>query len=353
MTLVPAADGTGYEMQPYQQQPQYQPAPQQVVAYQQAPQQQQRAIVRLTDWAQEAKAANAIAQSLANTQFAPEAFRGRPAEATAAILTGFEMGLSPMAALRAIYVIKGTPAMYAKTMRAIVQAKGHEIWVHEATSTRVIVKGRRKGSDNVESSTWTTERAKTAGLLNNAQYSKNPQNMLTARATSEVCWLIASDALYGIGASVEELEGGDAPGDSSTAVEEAPAPKRRAQRKPLEQAPSTEVPPEPVRATATAGEPQAVDPVSSPPATGHAEPMTDPQRAKMFALFGEKGVKSPNQQRSFVSDTINRQIASRSDLSKDEAKQVIDALERLAVLADVDTGGADLDDPVVDADGEQ
>lgn len=164
-------------------------------------------ITRLADWAAEARAANALATSLCQTSFVPQHFRGKPAEATAAILTGHEMGMSPMAALRAIYVIQGTPAMYAHAMRAVVQSHGHSIWEEEASPTRVVVRGHRKGEpDKVRESVWTMERAQKAGLLTNAHYQKNPQNMLTARATGEVCRLIASDALHGIPYAVEELD---------------------------------------------------------------------------------------------------------------------------------------------------
>lgn len=164
-------------------------------------------IAKLADWAAEARAAHQLATSLCQTSFVPQHFRGKPAEATAAILTGHEMGMSPMAALRAIYVIQGTPAMYAHAMRAVVQSRGHSIWEAEASPTRVVVRGHRLGeADKVRESVWTIERARTAGLLNNAQYTKNPQNMLTARATGEVCRLIASDALHGIPYAVEELD---------------------------------------------------------------------------------------------------------------------------------------------------
>lgn len=162
-------------------------------------------IAHLADWAEEARAAFQLAAVLCKTSFVPQHFKGKPEEATAAILTGHEMGMSPMAALRAIYVISGTPGMYAAAMRAVALSRGHKVWVEPGASPeRVVVRGQRAGEDRVQESMWTIERAKTAGLLNNAQYTKNPQNMLTARATAEVCRLVAADALHGL-LSVEEL----------------------------------------------------------------------------------------------------------------------------------------------------
>lgn len=162
-------------------------------------------IAHLADWAEEARAAYQLAATLCKTSFVPAHFKNKPEEATAAILTGHEMGMSPMAALRAIYVISGTPGMYAAAMRAVALSRGHKVWVAEASPERVVVRGQRAGSEQVQESVWTIDRAKQAGLLNNAQYTKNPQNMLTARGTAEVARLIAADALHGLHA-VEEMD---------------------------------------------------------------------------------------------------------------------------------------------------
>lgn len=325
MSIVPAHqqqmpdNGNGYgQVAPYQYQQPLVPA-QQPVGQE----------MRLTEWANEARAAAAVAASLVKTSFVPKDFRGKVEEATAAILTGAEMGLSPMASLRAIYVIHGTPGMYAKTMRAVVQSKGHEIWVHEATATRVTVKGRRKGSDHVESSTWTMDRVKTAGLQSNDQYRKNPQNMLMARATSEVCWLIASDALSGIAASVEELEAGDfSDGDMPAPTEEEKPARRTAKRKPLEKAEGTEPALPPAQATIERQDP-ATEPVSAPPAEGG---MSEVATRRMFAMFREAGITEKADQIRYIAEVIGREIESRKELTPDEGSQIMDALSVIIPL---------------------
>ena len=159
----------------------------------------------LVAWADEARAANAIAQSLAQTSFVPQQFRGKPGEVTAAILTGNEMGLSPMASLRAFDLIQGTPAMRANAMRGVVQSRGHEIWEEKVTPTEAVVCGQRQGSDKVHRSKWTIERARGLKLLDKDNWKKQPQAMLLARATAEVCRMTASDVLYGVPYSSEEL----------------------------------------------------------------------------------------------------------------------------------------------------
>ncbi|MBK0296689.1 hypothetical protein IAE22_32635, partial [Bacillus sp. S34] len=113
---------------------------------------------------------------------------------------------SPLAALRAIDIIQGTPAMRAITLRALVQNAGHEIWVEESTATRAVVRGRRRGSDKVETSEWSIDRARTMQLLSKDNWKKQPTAMLLARATSEIARLIAADVLLGLPYSVEELD---------------------------------------------------------------------------------------------------------------------------------------------------
>ncbi len=162
-------------------------------------------IASLAQWAGEARAAHTLAQSLVTTSFVPAHFRNKPAEATAAILTGHELGLSPMASLRAIFVISGTPGMYAKAMVAVVMSQGHEVWVEEQSDERVVVCGRRKGSEHIARTVWDTARVNKAKLRTNSKYTDSPQQMMTARGQAEICRQIAPDALHGIPYAVEEL----------------------------------------------------------------------------------------------------------------------------------------------------
>lgn len=161
----------------------------------------------LMQWAQEADLAYQMAQKLAATSFVPQSLRGKPGDITAAILAGSELGLKPMATLKSIDIIQGTPALRAHAMRAIVQKQGHEIELVESTDTRCVMRGRRKGSENWQTIEWTIERAQRMGLLGKDQWKKNPKGMLIARATGELCRLIASDALHGMPYAAEELEG--------------------------------------------------------------------------------------------------------------------------------------------------
>lgn len=197
----------------------------------------------LLRFARDLSLAYTAAKSLVKTSFVPSSYQGKPEEAAAAIVTGLGMGLDPLASLRSMDVIQGTPAFRALTIRAIVQAHGHEIWVEESTSHRAIVKGRRRGVDKIETSTWDMERARGLNLTGKPNWKNQPGTMLVARATAEVGRLIAADALLGMAYSIEELEDGVVP-EPVEAAAAAPKPRasRTASRKPLtEAAPAVEV----------------------------------------------------------------------------------------------------------------
>lgn len=166
---------------------------------------QASSVDRLQRWAKQAVAVRQMADSICSTSFAPQAYRGKPDEATAAILAGAELGLDPMASLRAFDNIQGTPAPKAMTLRAVAQAAGHEVRVVEATAERAVVEGRRKGESSWSQSVWDIPRAQAMGLTGKAQWKQQPAAMLVARATSEVCRWIASDAIMGMPYSAEEI----------------------------------------------------------------------------------------------------------------------------------------------------
>lgn len=168
-------------------------------------------------WAYEARQAATIAMSLAKTSFVPASLRGRAEDITAAILAGQELGLKPMASLRSMDIIQGTPALRAHAMRGLVQSWGHEVELVESDDEHCVMRGRRRrvlltvvaiGADAYgewQTVTWTIDRAARLGLTTKDQWKKQPATMLIARATGEVCRLIASDVLHAMPYAIEEL----------------------------------------------------------------------------------------------------------------------------------------------------
>ncbi|BCJ64119.1 hypothetical protein [Polymorphospora rubra] len=299
----------------------------------------------LAEWVAQAREVANIADMLCRTSFVPKAFQGKAAECAAAILAGQEMDMSPMASLRAIDVIEGKPGLTALGLRALVQSKGHEIWVHESTATRAIVKGRRRGSDKVESSTWTMDRAK--HLAGKDNWRKQPTAMLLARATAECARLIAADALLGMPYSTEELaDGADVPVSAVPDTTEAkPTTARRTARRAQPKAEPAPVPepsledPEQVPATVAAIDDAVAAGASAPWQPGEREEMTadsepgitDAQITKLHTSFSKQGIKDRDAKSAFIEQVTGRRVGSSKELSRREAMRVIDALEAPAV----------------------
>ncbi|MFF2822650.1 hypothetical protein ACFVRV_06305 [Arthrobacter koreensis] len=199
--------------------------------------------VSLLEWAQELDAAHRLGTALCGTEFVPASFRGKPDAAAAAILAGKSLGLDPMNSLSNIFVVQGRPAMYARTMVALVLSAGHDVRRTTASPEAVTVMGRRKGQQEWQEFTWTIDRARQAGYLSNKKYNTDPIAMLTAKAQAEACRTIAPDVLTGVAAySVEDVELEDMGETINSSAPPAPVvekPKRTVKRR---QAPAPAVP---------------------------------------------------------------------------------------------------------------
>lgn len=287
-------------------------------------QQRPSAPAALVEWASAAQAAHQLAAPLCRTDFVPAHFKGNENAATAAILYGAEVGLSPLQALQGLFVIGGRPAMYARTMLAVTLGAGHEVRTLESTDVRAVVEAQRRGSSHVEKVVVTIDQAKRAGWTKNSKYSSEPATMLLARAQSQACRRIAPDALLGLSYSAEELL------DEQDVQSE---PKRTARRRTtvaeVVPPPEPDLTPEPVAAA-----PVRVQEVPEPDVEPDGPPLiTRAQSAKLHATLKEQG-HDRDSGLALIGGLIGRQIGSTNDLSKAEASTVIDALDDDAPAAD-------------------
>lgn len=300
----------------------------------------------LLAWAESARAAAGIAKSLARTPFVPATLRDRDPDTTvgnitAAILTGTELGLTPMAALRSIDVINGTPTLRAIALRALVLSAGHELVVEESTKTRAIVRGRRRGSDEWQRSVWTIDRARDYGVAGNDNWRRQPTAMLIARATAECARLIAADVLLAVPYIAEELQD-DGAAEDPPAADLGPPGRRTAQRRrrPVNAPP----PPTPgVAATSSVDMAAAVPTEDNPPLEETTPPdmITKEQRTALQAGFTNLGIRNRQQRLDTTRDIIGRTIESANDLYRAEASTVIDELHRRrTALAQADEDAA-------------
>jgi hypothetical protein len=272
------------------------------------------AAAALVRWAQAASAAHGLAQSLTRTSFVPQRYRGKPDEATAAILAGAELGLSPLAALRAFDDIQGTVAPKAVTLVAVAQSHGHHIEVAEESDDRAVVRYRRRGEPEWRTVSYSVADAQRAGLVTrNPNWRTQPRNMCVARAQSMAARRVASDAILGIAYSAEEL------------ADAAPAavPSQRVTLDELDPTP------------APAPEPPAAEPV------GDQRPATRQQITKVILALNDLGIEDDDAQRAWLSQELRRDVTSRNTLTRGEASTVIQVLEVLTA----DMPGPAHDDP--------
>jgi hypothetical protein len=294
-----------------------------------------------------------LAQNIANTDFVPEAMRGKPAAVTAAILAGREMGVGPMTSLQHIHVIKGKPGQSAHLMRGLVLAAGHEIDYVEVTDSRAIVRGRRTGETDWTHAEFTADQAKRARI----DLGGYPADKLVARATARLCRRKFADVISGLAYTVEELQDGDAQlmgvGEAPAALpagDSAPA-KRTAQRasRGRKAAAAPDTPPAaPGPSTADTGGQGAAVPAGAagPPLPGedgyddqerpHDDAPLDPDgpatpamNRKMHALFREADVTDRDDRLYVTGLLLNRKLDTSKGLTVADGKAVIDALENL------------------------
>lgn len=149
-----------------------------------------------------------LGETLASTGFLPAAVKNA-AQAVAIILTGRELGIPPMHALRSIDIIKGKPALSAQLMLAIFhRAGGQSDWKHtDAERAAIWLKHPASGREHVE--TFTMADAKRAGLTDGDGWKKYPVMMLRWRAVSAGLRIVAPEIIAGmytpeeLGASVD------------------------------------------------------------------------------------------------------------------------------------------------------
>jgi hypothetical protein len=311
----------------------------------------QEAPSALMRFAQEASEVHGIAKALATTSFVPKPMQGRPDEITGAILMGAELDLPPMTALAVINVIEGKPSVSALGQRGMAMSKGVVFETISATDTRVQMRAKGPGQDAWTEVDWPIERARKMGLAEKANWKKMPQAMLIARATSELCRLVAANILIGLPYSTEELTDGI---DEQQPVKPKMA-LRTVQRAAAMQHAEPELEPEgriigrgvagdeaimtarttgsgygePVRELAAGPIPEqreVPEPDLGPP-PDLSDKLTDTSRKAIMAAFNEMGVKDRAERLSNVSLIVGREIPSVNVLTEGEARRVIRKLQ--------------------------
>lgn len=147
----------------------------------------------------------ALAERLSSARgFVPDAYAGKPEALAACILTGMELGIPPMTAMREIHVIKGRPSISATLMLTLAQRAGIVTrWLKSDATIATI--GVTVPGLAEQTLSFTAEDAKTAGLSGD-NWTKYKPAMLRARASSMAIRAFCPGV---IGGSVYESESGE------------------------------------------------------------------------------------------------------------------------------------------------
>ncbi|RRQ26282.1 hypothetical protein DK926_18720 [Rhodococcus sp. Eu-32] len=238
------------------------------------------------------------AEFVTSTGMCPDIFRGKPKDATVAILRGAMLGFDPDASLEALFVIHGKVGMYARAKYAVAMSRGATMYEVEASDASVTWAGTKPGDDQVQSVTWTIERAQKAKYTSNQKYQTNPQQMLRAKCQSELADLLTPGALLGL---IDEVD--------------------------RDVRPPVKVKSERIRTgTSGLGDALGINTDDVPDVSGHAsvEMATKDQLATIHASF-----QSKEEGLAYLTDVVGREIASTQDLTRDEAAKVVDELAKV------------------------
>lgn len=236
-----------------------------------------------------------------------------PEQALAIMMTGRELNLPPMAALRGITVIQGAPTMKPELMLGLCigRVPGFRYAFGACDSQSASVTVSRPSMMDPFTSVFTMKDAETAGLLRNPTWKQYPANMLRWRALGNALHVCCPDVLVGIYTPEELGANVNAVGEIVDALPTQPAPRA--------QQPRFEVKP--------------VEPVEDAVLVPENAPNNDPlstvdqlQTIKDYRL-SDRWSPDPKSFAQFTMGAAGRKFAKPAELTMHEAGLVIEALE--------------------------
>ncbi len=176
-----------------------------------------------------------LAERFSKSTLLPKSMQGKAPDVLVTIMAGAEMGLSPMASLRAIHVIEGKPVLSADGMIALVLGSGKaKYFVRvEESDAAVTYETCRVGTDTPRRCTWTMQMAKDAALHLKDNWRAHRRAMLAARAKSELARDVYPDVLMSC-YTMDEIEANAPPtihadAQDAEVISETPAPPELAE----------------------------------------------------------------------------------------------------------------------------
>lgn len=158
-----------------------------------------------------------LAKIIADSDFAPKDYRGKPANVLIAVQLGLDIGLKPLQAIQNIAIVNGRPTVFGDAALALVLASGLveslKEWTDDKGTAHCTIK--RRGLEPVER-TFSVEQSKTAGLAGKVgPWTQYPDRMRQMRARGFALRDAAPDLLMGLLITEEAQDIGTVPIEQS------------------------------------------------------------------------------------------------------------------------------------------
>ncbi|MEJ9078554.1 hypothetical protein WKY82_09050 [Gordonia malaquae] len=152
-------------------------------------------------------------KAMAHGDMLPRQYRGNPANLMFACEYADALGIPRINALTSIHVIDGKPTASADLIASLVRKAGHKLRVEGDDTYAEVTIIRADDPDYVPSPVrWDEAKARKAGKWGSkGPWSNYPGAMLRSRAITEAARMWASDALYGVIYTAEEIGGDERP----------------------------------------------------------------------------------------------------------------------------------------------
>lgn len=140
-----------------------------------------------------------LAETLSRSSLIPAPLRGKPGDVLIILMTGNELGLAPMQALRSIYVVDGKPTLSADLAAALVLKSPvcEQFRMTEQTDDHVTYVAQRHGQEPV-TVRYTIADATAARLTNKQNWQQHRKAMLRARCAMAAARAVFPDLFMGL-----------------------------------------------------------------------------------------------------------------------------------------------------------
>lgn len=131
-----------------------------------------------------------------------------PEQAAVLIMTGLELGMTPMQALRGIYSVEGRPYLASDTMVALIRQSGLcESWeVVETTDETCTIRARHVRAGEITRSFTAADAARAGLTKEKGGHAKYPRIMLLHRCTAVVARELFPEVILGMYVPEEQAE---------------------------------------------------------------------------------------------------------------------------------------------------